>query len=456
MKALKRLLGRPGPYTTQLSFFGLPKEIRLQIFAYVVETDDLRAGRWLAHGAFGTSRQVREEAILAVYRTRDLIFDLPDFVPHRLQAHEWPSTIRVRDQYSAFAVSIAPRFLCQGTIDIDRKYRILKNCPFHLFRAVRIEIRPPNPKDPAELIMTWNRLRFIARLLNKAVQGLPHVQLVFSETDNRTWSNDGKLILSHPVLSNLSSAHTDTVSDLMLLISVFTSLRCAHSITVKSPSLDRTCWEYVQYLKTSSMKACEWGKSTHHNGDEWYWIKWQEPFKLHFHRLVHNLDTPIAPFLRLEQRASLTHLEIYKFRALSDAGQYADLMRPYGAYYSLRCFSLEVNYFDYTGENTFVFNPFLFKYIRASRPIEHLVDEGESEIFKHLTRILAIYKRQKRRSRGSITSHWRWPSWTLKGKQGDLRKEDIYDIEEYVYNRCTCFSASNWWIQTYPEGVARP
>ena len=306
------------------SLFGLPKEIRLQIFGYLINFDSLKAGKWFAHTIFAISRQAREDAISTIYGTRDLIFDLPKFAPHFLGfGGEWPSMVHIHDQYNTFATSLPPRFLCPGVFDYKDNLERLERCPFHLFRTIEIEIYPPNPEDAAELIMTWNRLRFITRILQKSKKGLPQVRVAFSESATSSWfGSNGKLNVSHSDLAVLQIIKTDEVSDLMLLMGTLMPLRYVRDLVLRtsfsdSKQVDYTCEVLIEDLMESAARNCKWGSNLHLELDDLFYIHWLERCDLQFHDLLQSLDTPIAPFLRLEQLSSLRHFEFYKFDTLS-------------------------------------------------------------------------------------------------------------------------------------------
>ena len=301
-------------------FLQFPQEIRLQIIGDFLDVDALRVGAWFKQSAFRICRQIREEAFAVAYGTRDLVFELPDFSPHRLDYFsQWPSLIQVHDQYSTFQQDVAPHFLRPGV-----RYRshweslnigVGFFCPFHLFRAIHIEIPAPNPKDPAQLIMTWNRLRWISRLFEKASNGLPDIRLVFRESQDRSWFTAGRLNLSHPDLLVLGDDAVDQPSDLMLLLSAVVSMRQARSITVRVPRSAETNLPVriiLEWLKLSAIRDCKWGDYVSYGWDDWCYIEFLEHCELRFHHLLSTLQTSIAPFLRLEQLASLTHFAYHR------------------------------------------------------------------------------------------------------------------------------------------------
>ena len=163
----------------------LPKELRLQILEYSIDILDLDDLHWFPKTPFGICRQIREEAVACVYGTRDLILRLPDFNTQRVKKWStWPSRMSIYDQHQHIGNPISPRFLRRG--EIDEEDTELDTWPCHLFRAIRIDIPAPDPNDPAQLMMNWNRLRWFARILEKVKDGLPDIHLRFVETTERS------------------------------------------------------------------------------------------------------------------------------------------------------------------------------------------------------------------------------------------------------------------------------
>ena len=63
------------------SLLQLPKEIRLCILEYLVETSAVKCMDWFNQPTFKICQQLQDDAVAVVYRTRDYIFELPDFTP---------------------------------------------------------------------------------------------------------------------------------------------------------------------------------------------------------------------------------------------------------------------------------------------------------------------------------------------------------------------------------------
>ena len=359
----------------------LPKEIRLQILEYDAVPMVLQNFNFSAPPAFKVCRQLRNEAISMTFGIRDLIFELPDLVPQSLGSADWVSTFSVRDQRGEFARTVSPQFLRQEQFPRHHRKRppctFWEYCPFHLFRAIYIEIRPPDPNDPAHLINNWNQLRFIARLLGKAQHGLPHVNINFTETADRSWFSNGRLSLAKGF--EILAIPEGKASNLMLLLGALMPLRRARGISVQHPTLEepdraliskdlasgiltpvlhaskgptdkrssaqrpvadksalesirghstsksaimqgsarKACRVFLDCLEVSAIESCDWGQDVHDGWDDWSFIKWMELCELRFHDLLSSLETPLVPLLRLEQLASLTHFECHRLYVLS-------------------------------------------------------------------------------------------------------------------------------------------
>ena len=302
------------------SLMTIPKELRLHILDYLFNTKVWRYNTkgWFLQPILKVCRQIRGEAISTFFGTRDLIFDLPDFIPHKLRNEEWPSAIDVHDQHDSLSIRFAPTFLRDSSLSTnERKYtwiERLKACPFHLFRRICIKIPPPDPDDPAQLIMNWSRLRSIARVLGAAKAGLPSVQVIFLETPARSWLSSGKLTLSSSKFQPLQFEGDNEISDLIILLRALAPLRSARDITIQTPPLflsePHESHPYaLDWLKKSATKTRKWGEYMDLDWDDMKSIWWLDHCELILHQLLHELDTPIAPFLRLEQFASLTHFE---------------------------------------------------------------------------------------------------------------------------------------------------
>ena len=312
------------------SILTLPLEVFIRILEWAMDKGAFAEGRWYAHSALKVNRQLRQVALSAIFKTRHLIFDLPEFVPCRLTANdEWPSTIRVRDQYNSYVKAFSPLFLSPGVFgDRPKEMRDLRRiqaCPFHLFGSIRIEVPAPDSNDPGKLIMAWNRLRWIAWILGNAKEGLPHVDLVFPETEDRSWFAEGKLKLSHPSFYTLRGSYEEEPSDLLLLVEALMSMRGARSIKIHTPAfeqLDSECQHSLQWLQSSAIKTCKWGRDIHSGWDDYCYVETLEEYELRFHRVLHSLDTSIASFLRLEQFASFNHFDEFKFLTLACCNWY--------------------------------------------------------------------------------------------------------------------------------------
>ena len=291
----------------------LPMELCLDILTNYLDLDAYRQGKWKAQPAFAINRHIRQKALSNLYGQRDLIFELPCFVPHKLREDDWPSALIIRDSLGTFVRRFAPGFLCSRVaLSSVLEHRNLELCPFHLFRSIKIDVHSPAPEDPAELLTTWNRLRWIVQMLAMSRDGLPHVSIRFLDGPGRRWRRKGKFRCSHEDFEDLAVTRDGSSSDISILLGALSSLRRARGIDFQGPPnalLDKEYALMLNWLQTSAIKTCKWGDYLHPVWHDWHFIAWLESCELRFHRLLHCLDTPIAPFLRLEQLASMTHFK---------------------------------------------------------------------------------------------------------------------------------------------------
>lgn len=275
-------------------------EIRFEILKQAVDDDALQDMDWARQPTLKVCRQLRDETLRVMYRSRDLILELPTFTPRYLDhSHNRnPSIITIHDQHQKIRQNIAAPFLAADNLSKGLLVK-LKGCPFDCFRTIRIEVPAPSPMDAAEFLNTWSRLRTIARIFEEAVHGLPDVHLVFLETEDRSWSSEGKLRLSHPGLSTASGAGS---SDLNLMLSALISIRRARSIKILTPpSINDSTQATINWLAGSAVMDCRWGSDLQLGCDDGYWNTFLQDCELRFHGLLQNIQTPSASFLRTER-----------------------------------------------------------------------------------------------------------------------------------------------------------
>ena len=106
----------------------------------------------------------------------------------------------------------------------------------------------------------------------------------------------------------------------MLLLTAMISLRRVRSISVEVPpgtESDKCLSESLNWLQSSATKTIQWGEDLNSQYDDWCYIEFLEYCELRFHELLSKLESPLAPFLRLEQLASLTHFSCHRMLVLS-------------------------------------------------------------------------------------------------------------------------------------------
>ena len=331
---------KPGQTTTLMN---LPEEIRSMIYSFLVEPQfkRLSSGRtwidWQSRLINGLPEDMRNEGIQAYYGRKKLIIDLPDFEPHSLRGvlcngvyeYEWPSEIHFHDQHNELSFWVVPSFLSQVDPDASASkyinHHYVQECPFYLFSEMIINIPPPKSGDMAQLIMNWNRLRCISHLLAGAFnrktfqetafkpgsKGLPPVKIVFLEdhSTGRSWFDvNGNLIRSiHPCIAR-GQGHK---ADLLTLLRALTPVRGSPLLTIQ-PSLPEPGHPRgfsAAWIANPEVQKHRFGEYMDAQCDDLKAFAWLTGFEILFHRVLHELDTPIAPFLRLEQMASTSHFD---------------------------------------------------------------------------------------------------------------------------------------------------
>lgn len=68
------------------------------------------------------------------------------------------------------------------------------NVPFHKFKAVVINITPPDQTNPGELIVLWDHLTWLLDLLVN--RQAPITEITFMATETKQWTADGYLVSS--------------------------------------------------------------------------------------------------------------------------------------------------------------------------------------------------------------------------------------------------------------------
>ena len=274
------------------SLLQLPREVRMLILGYLLDVDALLAGKWFAQRAFRINRQIRNEAISVFYGTCDLIFDVPTESYGKWGFFGLRSP--VLSQYSTSVKPFLP--ICRNWRYEHKGRKILKACPFHLFRSIHIEIPKMGPQDLNRLVLAWDRLRWITWLLHQASGEFPPILVEFTETLDKSWYHAGTISLRDSDMTPFSHPrHASEPSGLMLLLGALNALR--HSlclgIQIRAPDpLNSADQGHLEWL-SSAMELCKCGHPLH-PGSNKCWLKWAESCDQH-------LDMRVESVLDFEQ-----------------------------------------------------------------------------------------------------------------------------------------------------------
>lgn len=169
------------------SLMTLPHEIRDRIFYLVAEPEfwtDEHGRTRIDSGVEHLRRlpiEIRSTVVSIYYRRRYLLIDLPNFEPNPLiskfhdgiKQYTWPSEIHFHDQWNDLSFRTVPGFLSRGDRGATRlkcaTHEDIRQLPLHLFKEIVIKIPASQSGDIAQLMMNWNRLRFLGHVLINAV-----------------------------------------------------------------------------------------------------------------------------------------------------------------------------------------------------------------------------------------------------------------------------------------------
>lgn len=189
------------------SFSVLPIELRLQIWQYFLlqppgsefgffpMVKDLHQLAILR-----VSRKINGEITSEMYANRTLVFTVSPYSDSDLDTavslhHPQRGNLKLLSiENSALSSSSTDRRL--GHSHSRALYGAM---PLYLLKAVRVEVKPPNPQEPGELIRAWEALFRIDDFLSKCDQRLAPLHLVALEHPIITWrtSNPFKRLQKH-------------------------------------------------------------------------------------------------------------------------------------------------------------------------------------------------------------------------------------------------------------------
>ncbi len=286
------------------TFSRLPKELRILIWKELVperrRTDIMRTSKQDLT-ILRTNHQLNTEITTEIYGSRVLIFRVTSsaLLASSNPFPNQPSTIEVYDQLGS-SWRLYPRF--HKPVDQQaHSSSVWKDLPFHKLKATRFQVEAPDPSDPAQLILVWNKLFWLMDFLQH-VKFSSRIEVHALESPQRSWHLEGNLQQS--LINNLPSTMGYDTTDLEILLSPFLRLRYAEQIELKLP-FDREHQmldELVKNIRHNAVSTIPFGQYENDDetddemitSDEDTWTVW-------FDHILDDLPGPSAPFIRLER-----------------------------------------------------------------------------------------------------------------------------------------------------------
>jgi hypothetical protein len=206
------------------TFSRLPKELRILIWKeLVLERRRTKIMRMLKQDLtiLRTNHQLNTEITTEIYGSRVLIFHVTSsaLLASSNPCPNLPSTIEVYDQLGS-SWRLYPRF--HKPVDQQaHSSSVWKDLPFHKLKATRFEVETPDPSDPAQLILVWNKLCWLMDFLQH-IKFSSRIEVHALESPQRSWHLEGDLQQSF--INNLPSTMGYNTTDLEILLSPFLRL----------------------------------------------------------------------------------------------------------------------------------------------------------------------------------------------------------------------------------------
>jgi hypothetical protein len=286
------------------TFSRLPKELRILIWKELIPerryTDIIRTSKQDLT-ILRTNHQLNTEIITEIYGSRVLIFRVTSsaLLASSNLCQNQSSTIEVYDQLGS-SWCLYPRF--HKPVDQQaRSSSVWEDLPFHKLKATRFEVEAPDPKDPAQLILLWNKLCWLMDLLQH-VKFFSRIEVHALQSPLRSWLLEGDLQQS--LINNLPSTMGYDTTDLEILLSPFLRLRHAEQIELKLP-FDREHQmldKLVRNIRHNAVSTIPFGQ--YENDDETddeMIISDEDTWTVWFDHILDDLPGPSAPLVRLER-----------------------------------------------------------------------------------------------------------------------------------------------------------
>lgn len=286
------------------TFSRLPKEIRIliwkELFPECRGTDVIRRSK-KALAILRTNHQLNMEITSEMYARRVLTFHLTSgaLLTSSNPRPNQPSTIEVYDQLGT-SWSLYPRY--HQPVD-EQAYlsSVWKDLPFHKLKATRFEVEAPDPNDPAQLILIWNKLCWLMDTLQH-VKSFSRIEVHALESAERSWLFEGGLQQS--LINKLPSTMGDDFTDLEILLSPFLRLRNAQRIELRNPGdgKDQMLDELTENIRHKAVSTIPFGQYVNDDDtDDEMIISDEDTWTVWFDHILDDLPGPSAPFIRLER-----------------------------------------------------------------------------------------------------------------------------------------------------------
>lgn len=269
------------------NLLGLPKELRRLVLQQLSPEDRS------AHLVYGL---IREE-MRSVVRDNRLRFSL---LP------QWEastgSQIRITDQHKANG-SLYPAchsFESREQHTVDQFLRF----PYHEIRDVTFNIQAPG-REAEDLLRCWNSLTWLIEFWSRVAHKAQHLNVMFSETNGRGWTTDGKL--NDKLFLSLDDSCRRIKTDIRIMLQPLWRIRHTTLTILLPPSMASSLFSGFRDLSATIVEKAEHAEAFGENGalrQEYYRIVSEElAFSAWFDTLLDKLPDKSSAMLRLETLA---------------------------------------------------------------------------------------------------------------------------------------------------------
>lgn len=257
-------------------FASLPGELRNQIW------DELPLESRFSF--VRVSRQVYSEISPRLYKNIPLQFSIQPKYQYRSWLH--------------VESSFEKQWLLQNVDDAIK--RGFNKIPFQQLEKIRIVVEAPDTKDQGQIVCLYKKCLDLAGLLEHATNGLPHVEIILSDSASSKWAVRGKAQESI-VLDNATFSQ-----DHLVVLQAFSRLRKARSANISVPMASEEDNCVIEIFEKAWMGKVPFGLNLDPR-DPWNDQELQEEMDHAFVDLDMELDLlsgPTAALVRLDRFAS--------------------------------------------------------------------------------------------------------------------------------------------------------